>query len=230
MTAIHEQTLITAEADLGYWLDPTTAADFTGHHQLWVWLRATPTQRHYDPELVECHMLNYDGFSESLTLRHPWVRSPHYRLCIGGINLNDRKRRRLHFYTFGGDLTVEETAAGATLCRFVSPAPILALSEANPLTTIFVEEVAATLAEERATWDVQQHRGDFDALLGAASPLALYCVCLRATAEHLRPLHGDVTAPEHQLVHFAERELARLTKEDGCGAAPATLVELLAGG
>jgi hypothetical protein len=230
MTAITEQALITADADLGYWLDPTAAADFAGHHQLWIWLRAAPTQRHYDPEQVECHVLTYGGFTESLTLHHPWVRSPRYRFCIGGINLNDRKQRRLHFYTFGGELTVEETVAGATLCRFVSPAPILALSEQNPLTTVFVEEVAATLAEARATWDVQQRHGDFGALLGAAAPLALYCVCLRATAEHLRPLHSDVVAPEHQLVHFAERERVRLAKEGGCNATPATLVELLTDG
>ncbi len=230
MSADFADPAITADADLGYWLDPTAATNFTGHHQLWIWLRAAPTQRHYDPEQVECHVLTYGGFSESLTLHHPWVRSPHYRVCIGGINLNDRKQRRLHFYTFGGELTVEETAAGATLCRFVSPAPILALSEQNPLTTIFVEEVAATLASERAAWDVQQRQGDFDVLLGAASPLALYCICLRATAEHLRPLRGDVSAPEHQLVHFAEREWARLAQQDGCAAAPATLVELLVEG
>ncbi len=217
-----------ADADLGYWLDPADTTSLTGHHQLWVWMRAAPTQRHYDPEEVECRVVTYTGFPELLTLHHPWTRAERYRFCIGGIDLNDRKHRREHFYAFGGDLTITVTTAGATLCRFVSTAPILAISEKNPLPDIFVEEVAATLAEERAAWAVQHRPGDFDALLGAASPLSLYCVCLRAAAEHLRPIRADITVPENQLVHFADRELARLAQEEACGGAPATLVELLA--
>ena len=199
----------------------------TGHHQLWVWLRAAPTQRHYDPEQVQCHVVTYGGYVEPLTVHHPWSRGDHYRFCIGGIDLNDRKHRREHFYGFGGDLAVETTAAGATLCKFTSQAPILALADQHALTGILVEEVAAALAEARAAWDVQQRRGSFDARLSAAPPLALYAACLRATAAHLRPLHGDAITPEHRLVRFAERELARLAQEDGGGQA-ASLVEVLA--
>jgi len=218
---------IAADADLGYWLDPTNRSDFTGHHQLWVWMRAAPTERHYDPEVVECHVTNYDGFCSPLAIFHPWGGGVRYRFCMGGIELNDRKHRRVHFYGFGGDLAVETTAAGATLCKFTSQAPILALADQHALTGILVEEVAAALAEARAAWDVQQRRGSFDARLSAAPPLALYAACLRATAAHLRPLHGDAITPEHRLVRFAERELARLAQEDGGGQA-ASLVEVLA--
>jgi hypothetical protein len=168
------------------------------------------------------------GFLEPLTLHHPWTRAVRYRFCIGGINLNDRKHRREHFYGFGGDLTVTVTSAGATLCRFASPAPILAISEYSLLPDIFVEEIVATLAEERAAWAVKHRQGDFDALLGAAPPMALYCACLRAAAAHLRPLHGDVTMPEHQLVHFAERELARLANTGLGQVTEMALADLLA--
>ena len=227
MPASATEAPINTDADLGYWLDPADATSLPSHHQLWLWLRAVPTQRHYDPEQVECRILNYAGFLEPLTLHHPWTRAAHYRFCIGGINLNDRKRRREHFYAFGGDLTITATAAGATLCRFVSPAPILAISEQSLLPDIFVNEVEATLAEARAAWAVQHRNGDFDARLCQASPLSLYCVCLRAAAEHLRPIHGDATVPEHQLVHSADRELARLAKSDACGAECTSLVDLL---
>ena len=174
----------TEDADLGYWLDPADATDLTSHHQLWVWMRAAPTQRHYDPEQVECRVVTYGGFPEALTLHHHWTRAERYRFCIGGIDLNDRKHRREHFYAFGGDLTITATPAGATLCRFVSPAPILAISEQSHVPDIFVNEVEATLAEARAAWAVQHRNGDFDARLCQASPLALYCMCLRTAAEH----------------------------------------------
>ena len=227
ISVLDEPVQAADDADLGYWLDPADATSLPGHHQLWVWMRGAPTQRHYDPEQIECHVVAYGGFLEPLTLHHPWTRAAHYRFCIGRIDLNDRKHRREHFYAFGGDLTITATAAGATLCRFVSPAPILAISEQSLLPDIFVNEVEATLAEARAAWAVQHRNGDFDVRLCQASPLALYCMCLRTAAEHLRPIHGDVTVPEHQLVHFADRELARLAKDDGCGAVYASLVELI---
>lgn len=224
-----DESAFDTNRDLGYWLDPSDATALTGHHALRVWIRGAPTYRHYDPEQVECHVVNYNG-SELLTIHHPWMRQRDFRFCVGGITLNDRKHRLVHFYAFGGELTIAATDEPATLCSFASPAPILALSDHNPLVNIFVDEVEATLAEERAAWNVQHRPGDFADRLCASNPLALYCYFLAAAARHLRPIHGDVTVAEHRLVHFAESELARLAHEEPCRAAQGTLVSLFEAG
>ena len=213
--------------DLGYWLDIPDRATLALHHQLWVWMRAQPTERHYDPERVECNVVTPGDTIGTITLHHPWPRATHYRFCLGGINLNDRKHRLVHFYAFGGELTIEAADARATLCRFTSPAPILALDEQNALTSVFVAEVQAEIAEARAMWDVEHHQGDFSTRLSQADPLALYRVFLRAAAANLRPIQADITVPEHQLVHFAERELAAFAHVNGDSDDPLTLTELL---
>ena len=225
MTLLKIEQLADDNTDLGYWLDSPESAVLARHHQLWVWLRPRPTERHYDPERVECRVVLPAGHLDRIAIRHPWTRSERYRFCVGGVNLEDRKHRRVHFYSFGGELTITATG-NATLCRFSSEAPILALDEQNPLTGIFIDEVEAEWAAVRAAWVVEHRPGSFEGHLCQVAPLALYRACLSTVAEHLRLLHGDIATPVHQLVHFAEHELTDLARTSGVGNA-ASLMDLL---
>ena len=216
------------ETDLGYWFDTPSLTPLACHHQLWVWLRSDPTERHYDPEVVECQVLSPWREIDRLRIHHPWPRAERYHFCLGWISINDRKNRLLEFYTFGGELQITHRS-GVTLCRFRSPAPIFVIEQESNLTHLFVEEVESVLALALADWDMHQRTGNFRAKLCQAAPLTIYGACLRAVEDHLRPIHASTDRDETRLMHVTERELQQLAQLN-LGAAPLrTLDELVDG-
>ncbi|MBK8051205.1 MAG: hypothetical protein IPK16_31350 [Anaerolineales bacterium] len=215
-----------SEVDLGYWFDPPCEEELCGHHQLRVWLRPTPTERHYDPEQVRCIVTTGWRDMAHLTIRCPWPRADHYRLCLGMIILNDRKHREVQAFSFGGELSITQHDH-TTMCVFDSPAPIYALQEGEQLSNLMVAEVEAVLAEEQARIDVDGRGSHFSERLASSSPTQLYQACLVAIALQLRPLRTVDYMPERDLLHYVEKELQAI-QERNPGAPPIpTLGELL---
>ena len=214
--------------DLGYWFDAPSPSPLGHHHQLWIWLRPEPTERHYDPEVVECQVLSPWREIDHLRIHHHWPRAEHYHFCLGWISLNDRKNRLMEFYSFGGELQITQHDH-VTLCRFRSPGPILEMGQTNNLAHIFVEEVESVLGLELAAWDMAQRSGNFRARLCQAPPVPIYGACLRAVGDHLRPLHLDSDQIEAQLLHFTDHELLQLSQASHPALPLPTLNELLDG-
>jgi hypothetical protein len=73
--------VIPAETDLGYQFDPPCRPGHPGYRRLSAWLRAAPTQRNYDSEVVQCPVLAQSGDPEALKIEHPW-RSRIRFMCV----------------------------------------------------------------------------------------------------------------------------------------------------
>lgn len=216
----------TNHQDLGYSFDDPCVSQFTCYHQLNVWLRALPTERHYDPEHVQCHVSSAGKAYDTISIHHPWPQLGGYRVCPGEIVLNDRKNRRIEAYTFGGELTICREPA-LTACHFESPAPIIPLSSRDHLSTLFVAEIGGLLAEEQARWNVQRRAGDFNERLCAVPPFDLYVACLLSVDAHLREIRPRGYMPERQILYIAGREQRRLQDAGAWPSNVATLTEIL---
>ncbi len=196
-----------SDVDLGYSFDPPCAPGHPGHQQLSVWLRATPTERHYDPESVSFPAV-VDGGVESFTLQHPSAHLELYRVGFGRIRLTDRKRKRVDAFTFGGEAHMNSTAE-VTECVFQSPAPIFALLDPNALAGKFITAVETVLAEQQAQWDMRHPVDTLDERLVAIPPFTLYLAFLLAVEDHVHPLVRNYE-PAHDVHHFLERERREL--------------------
>ena len=98
--------------------------DRPGPAFLLVAIRATPTLRHYDPELVEYWITGDRGFGvrETITFASRMPRETSY--SWGRISVCDRKGVANRYLTFGGTLRAARVD-GEVICVFESPAPLL---------------------------------------------------------------------------------------------------------
>lgn len=109
-------------ADLGF-VSSSDLPDRPGPAYLLVALRAVPTFRHYDPELVEYWATTGGrGTRRSLTRDTPQpIDTP---FSWGLIRIVDRLHVTNEYLTFGGRLAVDEVD-GVVVAVFTSPAPLL---------------------------------------------------------------------------------------------------------
>jgi hypothetical protein len=212
--------------DLGYQFAPPARPEHPGYRRLRVWLRAEPTERHYDPESVTCEVVAPAGEVDVMTFEHPWPFGRHYRSGPGRIELNDRKHKRVEGYTFGAEVEVESEPE-LTCCTFDSPVPIFALLEPDSLGSRFAAEVEVVIAQQRAQWDSSRAGRDFDAQLGTIGPLALYRACLEEVAARLVPL-AHVDRPAQEVLHFITQERGELEAQRLTPGPSPSLAELLA--
>jgi hypothetical protein len=197
--------------ELGYSFLPAAEPHDIGYAQLNVVLRPAPTEQHYDPEVVACAVAIASGGVMTLRVHHPWILDATYRVCVGHIRLEDRKGKQVTAFTFGGELHIDSDAHH-TLCRFISPAPILEHSrEHNTLEVLLSEEVEVLFAERRAA--ARHNDDDFERRLAAADPLQLYWACLATLRDKIdrwpaweEPLHLDFK-------HFLHKALAPQSAE-----------------
>ncbi len=110
-------------ADWGFLADPDLP-DRPGPAFLLVAIRAQPTLRHFDPELVEYWITGPHGFGvrETITLASRLPRATTF--SWGRITICDRKGVTNRYLTFGGTLRAERID-GEVICVFESPAPLL---------------------------------------------------------------------------------------------------------
>lgn len=218
---------VLSDPDLGYSFDPPCAPGHPGHQQLSVWLRAVPTERHYDPENVSFPVV-VDGSVETFTLQHPAAHLDRYRVGLGRIRLTDRKHKRVDAFIFGGEVGVNSTSE-LTECAFQSPAPIFALLDPNALAGKFITAVETVLAEQQAHWDMVQPVDTLDERLAAIPPFTLYLAFLLAVEDHVHPLVHRNYEPAHDVHHFLERERRELEEAGRWPSQPARLETLLLG-
>jgi hypothetical protein len=110
-------------ADWGFLADPDLP-DRPGPAFLLVAIRALPTLRHYDPELVEYWVTGPDGFGVRETLTFASRLPRETVVSWGRITISDRKGVLNSYLTFGGTLRAERIE-GEVVCVFESPAPLL---------------------------------------------------------------------------------------------------------
>ena len=109
--------------DWGFLADPDLP-DRPGPAYLLVAIRAKPTLRHYDPELVEYWVTDdtEHGVHETITYASRLPRKGEF--SWGRISVIDRKGVANRYLTFGGTLQAERIE-GEVICVFESPAPLL---------------------------------------------------------------------------------------------------------
>ncbi len=110
-------------SDWGFLSDPDLP-DRPGPAFLLVAIRAKPTLKHYDPELVEYWITGARGFGvrETLTYASRLPRETTY--SWGRITVSDRKGVVNSYLSFGGTLRADRID-GEVICVFESPAPLL---------------------------------------------------------------------------------------------------------
>lgn len=110
-------------ADWGFLAD-SDLPDRPGPAFLLVAIRAQPTLRHYDPELVEYWITGPKGFGvhETITFASRLPRETEF--SWGRITVVDRKGVANRYLSFGGTLRAERIE-GEVICVFESTAPLL---------------------------------------------------------------------------------------------------------
>ena len=185
--------------ELGYSLSTSDDPAAPDDCQLKIVLRPSPTEQHFDPEIVTCSIASAAGSVEGLRVHHPWLLGPTYRVCAGHVILQDRKGRQVTAFTFGGELRIESTEA-RTICRLLSPVSILDYSQPDSMTHLLGEEVEILLAERRAAW--LHNPAALDRRLAEADPRILYSACLAALRQKFARFPAHQSEPFSQLVHF----------------------------
>ena len=193
-----------ANEQLGYCFHQPAGEHDVGHPQLDVVIRPAPTGEHFDPESFTCLTSTASG-SARLRVAHPWPQETTYRVCAGEIDIENARHTHVRAFTFGGTLHLDSDAK-RTICRLVSPAPLL--KHARGLSSSgddLIEEVQILFAERRAAQDDDA----FDRRLATAEPLQLYRACLVALNEKFARLlaTGDAQRRFKQYLHSATQSL-----------------------
>ena len=109
--------------DWGFLADPDLP-DRPGPAFLLVAIRAKPTLKHYDPELVEYWITGTRGFGVRETLTYASRLPRRTTFSWGRITICDRKGVTNRYLSFGGTLHAERID-GEVVCVFESSAPLL---------------------------------------------------------------------------------------------------------
>jgi hypothetical protein len=212
--------------DFGYAFEPDGSPDRPAHRRLTVVLRPAPTHAHYDPEHVSLPIFAPHGDLERLTVYHPWNGGPEYRAGPGRVILVDRVGKKVEAFTFGGQASVNESAAQVVL-RIESPVPILALQFPDTVSFRLAAVVEGLLAQRRAAWDVRGHPAGLDERLAGVAPLVLYQACLQAIHQWLAADFTLNAASDHRLEHFVKAEINGLVAAGRWSVLARPLDELL---
>lgn len=163
--------------DWGYFLLPKKHAESPGYPGVYVAIRQTPTEEHFDPESIEARLCNGQGSVERRRLQlHMHGELPH-RVCPGRLTLYDRFNKRVDFYTFGAQMMMDANDE-MTIYTFTSSAPILLLAEdADNFPEQFEAETEGLLAGIHVAW--ARDDASFYRRLGEIEPAVLYAASLR---------------------------------------------------
>lgn len=161
----------------GYCLQPKFYPGGIGFSGLLVAVRPQPTEAHYDPESMQLRLRDENGAAQwvSLHQRAPFQRPG--RICPGHITLNDRREKKVEFFTFGGEIRPVLTEA-LTVYAITSPVPILGITppSLNTVAEKLALKAETALARADACW--RRNRDGFRRQLGEVDPLTLYTAIL----------------------------------------------------
>jgi len=194
-------------AEWGFLANPDLP-DQPGPGYLLVALRASPTLRHYDPELVE-YWANRGGRGIRATLARSTTMPLDTTFSWGQIRVVDRLGISNEWLTFGGELAaaaVDETKVAAA---FVSPAPMLRRGGHSQGWDRGADNLGAFFGRLMVAVD---YAPGFEALAAAASPLARYAAFVADLDTRFAASPGLRTT-EPGLWHLIDHEAARLRRD-----------------
>jgi hypothetical protein len=156
-------------ANWGFLADPDLP-DRPGPAFLLVAIRAEPTLRHYDPELVEYWITGDKGFGVRETITFASRLPREIEFSWGRISVIDRKGVANRYLTFGGTLRAERVG-GEVICVFESPAPLLRRGGHSQGWDTGAHSVGGFFGRFRAAAGYQH---EFEQLAAATDPVARY--------------------------------------------------------
>jgi hypothetical protein len=168
-------------ANLGFTLLNSDQPAAAGGSQLLVALRAQPSLRHFDPELINCWVAAA-GRGRALPIDRrtaPGDRS----ILWGHLHVSDRLRVENRFLTFGGRLEVADVTPQLRVVRHVSPGPVVRWGGHSQGLDLLAGEIGAFFG--RLIVPVDYLPGG-EARLSAEPPEHLYAAFLRDAAARRR--------------------------------------------
>lgn len=193
-------------ADWGFLADPDLP-DRPGPAFLLVAIRAAPTLRHYDPELVEYWITGPRGFGVRETLTYASRLPREQPFSWGMVTLCDRKSVANRYLTFGGTLRADRVN-GEVIAVFESPAPLLRRGGHSQGWDTGAHSVGGFFGRFRAAAGYQH---EFERLAADTDPIARYAAFVNElvgryrSSEYLRDhyprLWSIMVAEEKRLKH-----------------------------
>lgn len=156
-------------ADWGFLADPDLP-DRPGPAFLLVAIRAQPTLRHYDPELVEYWITGPKGFGVRETITYASRLPRETEFSWGRITVVDRKGVANRYLSFGGTLRAERVD-GEVICVFESTAPLLRRGGHSQGWDTGAHSVGGFFGRFRAAAGYQH---EFEQLAAATDPVTRY--------------------------------------------------------
>ncbi len=144
------------------------------HFSMEVFLFNQPTGTYFDVICMRVGIKTKLGDMERVKITHPWALKGTCQVCNGTIEMESRDGKKEQVFTFGGKLDIN-SQPNLTQVTLYSPAPILNITNADPLHTFFIDELEIVLAQHRARNPDEQ---EFESLLYDIEPLDLYLGCL----------------------------------------------------
>ena len=197
----------------GFLADPDLP-DRPGPAFLLVAIRAVPTLKHYDPELLEYWITGARGFGarETITYASRMPREGDY--SWGCITIGDRKGVVNRYLSFGGSLHADRID-GEVVCVFESPAPLLRRGGHSQGWDTGARSVGGFFGRFRAAAGYQH---EFEQLAAATDPVTRYAAFVHElmaryrASEYLRDhypkLWTTMVAEERRLRRDHPREWA----------------------
>jgi hypothetical protein len=171
-----------------------------------VFITSTASEEHFDVLHVLLDAESQSGERERLKIAHPWEFQDSFHVCAGKVILEDRQFKKEEAFIFGGQISIQASDL-YTKCLLVSPAPILEITQSDPIKVLFPIKVEALLAEIRANFSDDR---DFDSHLFSLDPIDLCIACINELIEGCRTKPHQENA-DLQFLHFLQKEKYRLT-------------------
>jgi len=195
-------------ADLGFLVRrdiPTPGHDAL----LVVALRAAPTERHFDPELILYWRTGADGRGHRAQLTHGSAMPRSTEFSWGPIEIIDRFGISNTFVSFGGSLAADRDAAGTVVTTLRSRGPILRRGGHSQRYDSIAAAVAAFFSRLLVPIDFQPGA---ERTISAAAPVTRYAAFLQHEVPRLEiPLVREAYGPDARLV---QAEAERLEERD----------------
>jgi hypothetical protein len=123
---MNASSLLKTMEDWGYYLMPKAHADSPGYGGVLIAMRQTPTEQHYDPELLELRLADQSEASWTSLIFYSSLNGAH-EVLPGRVIVIDRFDKHIEFFTFGA--TVEEIRGlHDVVFALTSDAPVLMLT------------------------------------------------------------------------------------------------------
>jgi hypothetical protein len=219
---------------LGYEFAPCRYGPHVGYARLRVVLSASPSGRYFDVRAL--HLPTFDGRSLHQTeiVSHPAAAPEALPVCLGPLSLESHRGEMLHAFSFGGALHTlpagPETPA-EILVELSSSAPLIRLPDdpaGDPadISSLFVEEVLAMLAEKQA--GLAGHEEELYARLAACDPYRVFLSCLVSLEERVERVPPHLQLEGHAQVKTGlHKAIQAVRSADGWDGRAPRLEELL---